>query len=222
VSSPITEPLQTVLAGPEHAATLSALFDAAGCPCHCRYWHFEGDKNAWLERCAFFAHENQAEQAAALMAGTADAKGIVALQDGKAVGWLKLAPRASLGKLLRLGAYRPLALSPEAAVMGIGCVLVHPEHRAQGVARAMIQSAVEHARALGARAIEAYPLHAEERLRDDELARGPEALYLSLGFVPLGAAPELPPSPDLFSREPTAAYPVLQRQLSPQGDASSR
>lgn len=221
MSAPVSESLQTEAAGPAHAATLAALFDAAGCPCHCRYWHFEGDKNAWLERCALFAHENQAEQASALAAGTPDATGIVALLEGKAVGWLKLAPRASLGKLLRLGAYRPLALPPETGVLGIGCVLVHPEHRSQGVARAMIQRAVKHARALGAPAIEAYPLHAQERLRDDELGRGPEALYLSLGFVPLVAAAEVPARPNLFGQEPTAAYPVLQRQLSPDGDTSS-
>src|SRR5208282_2212352 len=27
-----------------------ALFDACGCRCFCRYWHFAGGKNEWLER----------------------------------------------------------------------------------------------------------------------------------------------------------------------------
>ena len=31
---------------------LAALFERAESPCFCRYWHFEGDKNAWLDRCA--------------------------------------------------------------------------------------------------------------------------------------------------------------------------
>ena len=30
----------------------SALFDAAGSPCFCRFWHFTGTNNEWLDRCA--------------------------------------------------------------------------------------------------------------------------------------------------------------------------
>jgi GNAT superfamily N-acetyltransferase len=210
--------LRTEPANPAHASALGALFDAAGCPCHCRYWHFEGDKNAWLERCALAPEQNQAEQAAALAAGTDDAAGIVALVGDDIVGWLKLAPRAALGKLLRLGAYRPLGLAQDPGVLGIGCVLVHPAHRARGVARALIVGAVEHGARVGAHTIEAYPLRAQERLRDDELGRGPEALYRSLGFTAMAAPVLAGAAHAMFGAEPTGAYPVLRRPLSPVRD----
>ena len=35
---------------PHHLDALADLFRACESPCFCRYWHFEGDKNAWLER----------------------------------------------------------------------------------------------------------------------------------------------------------------------------
>jgi hypothetical protein len=35
-------------ARPEHARAIAELFEREGCACFCRWWHFEGDKNAWL------------------------------------------------------------------------------------------------------------------------------------------------------------------------------
>jgi GNAT superfamily N-acetyltransferase len=43
-----------------HGEGLLALFEAAGSGCFCNYWHFEGDKNAWLERCYLRPEENRA------------------------------------------------------------------------------------------------------------------------------------------------------------------
>ena len=37
-------------AGPEHAEAVIGIFERTSTPCHCQYWHFEGDKNAWLDR----------------------------------------------------------------------------------------------------------------------------------------------------------------------------
>src|SRR5262245_14366923 len=84
----------------EHGPELAALFARTGSPCFCRWWHFSGDKNAWLDRCANAPEENRAELLASLGSGRDDARGVVALtHDGKVVGWTKLAPAAAVKKL---------------------------------------------------------------------------------------------------------------------------
>ena len=37
---------------PAHVPALARLFEACGSSCFCAYWHFEGTKNEWLDRCA--------------------------------------------------------------------------------------------------------------------------------------------------------------------------
>ncbi|HEX4515130.1 MAG TPA: N-acetyltransferase, partial [Polyangiaceae bacterium] len=54
---------------PRHLDALADLFRACECPCFCRYWHFEGDKNAWLERCALTPAINEAELRADVLRG---------------------------------------------------------------------------------------------------------------------------------------------------------
>jgi GNAT superfamily N-acetyltransferase len=96
-------------------------------------------------------------------------------------GWMKLAPRASLPKLRGRSVYRKLDLGPDDGVLSIGCMLVRPDARGQGVARALVTAATRLARDRGASAIEAYP-HAATTLGAHEVWMGPHALFASLGF----------------------------------------
>ena len=167
----------------ETAAAWSALFDACGCACHCRYWHFEGNKNAWLARCFDEPGKNREEQMGLVESGALEARGLVALEGETAIGWMKLAPRAKLGKLRRQGAYRALDLGDDDGVWSIGCFLVHPEHRRRGVARALVSEADVHVRAWAGRAIEAYPHRPGYALRDEEAWMGPELMLAGCGYV---------------------------------------
>lgn len=162
------------------------LFEASGTGCFCRYWHFEGTKNDWLARCAFDAPTNAQEQRDRLMADSPEALGLVALdEEGRtALGWLKLAPRQAVPKLRRLPVYKNLALGEDGNVFAIACLLVAPTHRRSGVAKALIQGAVDYARSRGAQAVEAYPRHAKEPISDEEAWMGPERVYQALGFKP--------------------------------------
>jgi GNAT superfamily N-acetyltransferase len=165
-----------------HLAGLAALFDAASSSCFCRWWHFRGNKNEWLDRCAHRPEENRAELEQALADGDPSARGLVAIDGGRVVGWMKLTPRAAVAKLRALPVYRALDLGPEDTTLSVGCFLVDPAARGRGVARALLEGAETWARRWGARAIEGYPRRSAEALHDEEAWQGPEDLFRALGF----------------------------------------
>jgi GNAT superfamily N-acetyltransferase len=169
---------------PSNLERFAKLFEAASSPCFCRYWHFTGTKNEWLERCAFRPEENLAEQADALRRGDASARGLVALDrdaGDAVVGWMKLAPREAMPKLTSLPVYRHLAF--EEATWTVGCFLVDPSARHRGVARALLVAAEEHVRAWGGRLIEGHARRSTEPLHDEEAWQGPERLFVELGYA---------------------------------------
>lgn len=73
---------------PADASELLALFERVGCACHCRYWHFTGDKNAWLDRLAHHPQKNAEELVADLNAP--ELLGVVAraTAEGPIRGWI--------------------------------------------------------------------------------------------------------------------------------------
>jgi GNAT superfamily N-acetyltransferase len=167
---------------PDLQGAWAALFDECASGCFCRYWHFEGTKNDWLARLAFTPRVNEEEQRRAVREGHPSGSGIVALDGDTMIGWMKLTARAAVPKLRRLPVYRALDLGPDEGVLAIACLLVHPLHRKQGVARALVKHAIEVAPASGASIVEAYPHRRGEPLRDEEMWMGPHALFEALGF----------------------------------------
>jgi GNAT superfamily N-acetyltransferase len=186
----------------DNAGAWAALFEASGCTCYCRWWHFTGNKNEWLARCFEEPTKNRDEQTALVAAGALEARGLLAMDDdGDAVGWMKLAPRALVPKLRRQGAYRAVDLGDDEGVWSIGCLLVRPDRRRSGVARALIEAAPEAVRAWGGRAVEAYPHRVGHALHDEEAWMGPEGVFASLvtnGWQPV---------------HDVAPYPVYRRRL---------
>jgi GNAT superfamily N-acetyltransferase len=161
---------------------LVALFEAAACPCYCRWWHFAGDDNAWQLRAGASHDANRSELEQAVAAGSMP--GIVALQDERVIGWLKLAPVDTVPKMFARRFYRglPWFHGDRSGVVVIGCLLVHPGARRRGVARALIAAAIEAAAEQRATAIEALPRRVAEPAHDDALWLGPIDSYRSLGF----------------------------------------
>lgn len=179
--------------GPEHARALAGFFEQSGCACFCRYWHFQGDKNAWLDRLANHPLEGKAEMDGALAARSPEMAGVVAESGARVVGFMKLAPAAALGKLYAQRLYRglPCFEGDRTGVLAIGCFLVDPEFRRHGVARALLSKGIEIARTDGARAIEAFPRRAEN-VSDGELWMGPLSLFTEAGFREVHAFQQYP------------------------------
>jgi GNAT superfamily N-acetyltransferase len=176
-----------------------ALFVACGSACFCHYWQFVGTKNEWLARCFGDPDSNRRDQRVLVRDGAPEAHGLLAIEEDAAIGWIKLAPRSALPKLLRQGAYRRLDLGPAEGMWGIACLLVHPSFRRRGVARALVMAAVDHVRERGGKAIEAYPREADYPLHDEEAWLGTPSLFAACGFARIaGEAP----------------YPVMRQTLA--------
>lgn len=181
----MTEALRVAPLAPAHLDAVKAFFEGVPSACFCRYWHFEGNKNAWLERCAHAPDDNYAELASGVIAGDPASRALVAFRDTHMVGWMKLTARATVPKLRGQPVYRGLDLGPEDTTFAIGCLLVDPAHRKSGVARALVAEAAHWAKAWGGRAVEAYPRRSTDPLYDEEIWQGPEALFRDLGFSPV-------------------------------------
>jgi GNAT superfamily N-acetyltransferase len=181
-----------------HTASLPALFERAASGCFCEWWHFEGDKNAWLDRLAHAPEENKKRLVE--RAEAPGLRGVVAVEPGGAVvGWMKLTPASSVPKLYAQRPYRGLSCLREdrERTATVGCFLVDPAWRRHGVSEALLRAGIELAKASGAAALEAFPRHAEH-LRDEELWTGPYDLFHRHGF-------------ELVHE--IAQYPVLRRML---------
>ncbi|HEY6077251.1 MAG TPA: N-acetyltransferase [Polyangiaceae bacterium] len=177
-----------------HAEALLELFESAGSGCFCNYWHFEGDKNAWLEQC--YLHPQRNRDALLAQLAAPELCGIVAIASASAnqqrttriAGWLKVTPAASVPRLYDQRVYRqlPAFAGERAGVFAVGCCFVAEEERGQGVLRELVAAAPSIVAAAGGVAIEAFPRGAvadAEPLRPDEVWRGPETLFVEQGFV---------------------------------------
>ncbi|MGH2661515.1 MAG: GNAT family N-acetyltransferase [Actinomycetota bacterium] len=106
--------------------------------------------------------------------------GLLAYRDGDPVGWVSVAPREEFGRLERSSTLKRVDDRP---VWSIVCFYIHRGHRGEGVARALLDAAVDHAARRGAKIVEGYPV--DPAVRDYPAAEaytGPLPLFESAGF----------------------------------------
>jgi len=125
--------------------SFETLFEQPGAPkyCWCMAWRHSGREHIQND-------EKKRQMMAAIDAGTP--VGILAHIDGKTVGWCSVAPRET---------YRRLSKQQddsETGVWSIVCFYVPRVLRGGGLASALLDAAIDHAFAKGARIIEAYPV----------------------------------------------------------------
>jgi GNAT superfamily N-acetyltransferase len=201
-SSENAEGIAFEAADARHAVQLVDLFARTHTPCHCRYWHFAGDKNAWLDRLFHAPEQNRSEFIESLT--KPELKGVVALAAGQAVGWMKLCPATQVQKLYEQRLYKGLACltGSRAGVVTVGCMLVDEEWRRRGIARALLRTGITLARAEGARSIEAFPRRNPD-LKAPELWLGPVSAFLDAGFQIVND----------FAPYPVLRYPIAEAVL---------
>jgi GNAT superfamily N-acetyltransferase len=109
--------------------------------------------------------------------------GYLAYAAGAPIGWMQAGPRDRLTKVLD-----DFDLPAEEGVWAVTCFNVLAPCRGQGVARRLLATAVEDAKASGATAVEGYPRHGTGH-EPGEVWTGPESLFLGAGFTELSRGP---------------------------------
>lgn len=108
------------------------------------------------------------------------APGVLAYDGDEVVGWVALAPRGDLP----VGRSRLVPHVDDQPVWSVICLRVRPGHRGRGIVHALLQGAVEYARANGAPVLEAYPTDNGGQRVDTTMAFvGTRAQFEAAGFT---------------------------------------
>jgi len=111
--------------------------------------------------------------------------GLVALDShgdaARAVGWVSLGPRTDYERIVRS---KVIPKVDERPVWSVVCFAVSASARGQGVARALLDGAIEFARARGAEALEAYPVVVDggEGIHPESAFTGTLPMFERAGF----------------------------------------
>jgi GNAT superfamily N-acetyltransferase len=126
------------------------LFGANGAcgGCWCMYWraHTTAEFDA--------LKGEPAKQAFRALVEAGEARGILAFEGERAVGWCALGPRADFPLTETKRSY---VVKDAPAVWSVNCFFIHRDRRHRGLARRLLDAAVAEARAAGARTLEGYP-----------------------------------------------------------------
>jgi GNAT superfamily N-acetyltransferase len=117
--------------------------------------------------------------------------GLVAFIDDSPAGWVAVRPRRDYARLLRSPIVTTSTVDPidDDSVWSVSCFVVRPEFRRRGASSALLDAAVETARANGARVVEAYPtdLTGRPRMSASDLYRGTLGVFERAGFTRIDA-----------------------------------
>jgi ribosomal protein S18 acetylase RimI-like enzyme len=155
---------------------LAALFREGGDPrwCWCQYWRLRSKDFSAMKVPQL--RERLHDQAA-----SGQPPGLVAFDGDQAVGWVSLGPRADFERIVRS---RVIPTIDDRPVWSIVCFAVSASARGQGVGRALLAAAIEHARDRGAEGLEAYPVAvgSGEAIHPDSAFTGTLPMFERAGF----------------------------------------
>ena len=116
--------------------------------------------------------------------------GVIAYYGDDPVGWCAIEPRERYPRLNRSPLTKPVDDLP---VWSLTCLFVAKEQRKKGLSEALIKAAIEHARAEGARMIEAYPKDARHPISNQDAYHGVRSTFARLGFIEVARRSETRP-----------------------------
>lgn len=153
--------------------------------CWCRWW---------LDTNAQFNASSVDDKKAALRADiAADApRGLIATVDGAPAGWVAVAPRSQYQRLPRtraIAAAMPTEDWTDPAVWSVVCFVITRDHRRAGLSAALLDAAVDAARAGGATAVEGYPVEVDGTRDARGLYTGVSTVFERAGFAEVARVP---------------------------------
>jgi len=182
-------------AGPGDWPAVEQVLDTPGDPrrCWCQYFLLRG--RAWSD-----APAGDLRDALRAQVTGGDTPGLVAYHGDRPVGWVQVGPWASFPRLAssRISGGDPAQGPPER--WAVTCFVVPRPHRGLGLARLLLEAAVDHAAGAGALAVEGYPVDTEvSPASQAELYHGTLRMFLDAGFSEV--------------RRPAPRRPVVRRAL---------
>jgi len=121
---------------------------------------------------------NRADFKALIKAGRPT--GLIAYHDDIPVGWISIGPREDFKRLEKSPVMKPV--DDTQGIWSVICFVVPPEYRGQGIAHALLKSAIRYAREQGATLVEAYPVDKAQRSNNNDMWFGPKSMYDRAGF----------------------------------------
>ncbi len=111
--------------------------------------------------------------------------GLIAYQDGRAVGWCAVGPRSRYARAVKTPTYKGRNPAEDGDVWLLPCLFVRKEARKSDLGEELIRAAARLAGERGATALEAFPLSAEKRHSKDTQV-GFESVFARCGFTEIG------------------------------------
>jgi GNAT superfamily N-acetyltransferase len=158
---------------------LAALFGQGGDPkwCWCSFFRL---RNVDFQNATAATNRKVLESALRTTAADHRAPGLVAYREGEPIGWVSLGPRDDYERLQRSKVLAPIDDKP---VWSIVCFVVSKKARGQGVARALLDAAVDYAREHGATLLEGYPVETDgQRVPAANVYKGTVGMFEGAGF----------------------------------------
>lgn len=186
--------LEIVPATPERWSDLETVFGTRGDPswCWCQYFLTTG--RTYEDS----SDRNRDALRRELTAPDGGATGLLAYRDGEPVGWAQLGPRDAFPRVTGSEQQQRLLADVDAhGAWRVTCFVVRVGHRRTGVAAALLDAAVAHARAAGATSLEGNPVdldaRSNPRVGGAVLYPGVLTTFVAAGFRELGrTAPTRP------------------------------
>ena len=155
-------------------ATMFAPKNPQSSVCWCLSWRLSSKENRSL------VGSQRADKVRELCAREL-APGVLAYRDGEVAGWAGIAPRAELHPFANS---KKIPHLDDLPVWSLWCIRVRAGFRKQGVTPALIEGAVEYARANGAPVVESYPAdNGIERVDLTMASVGTRSMFERAGFV---------------------------------------
>ena len=158
---------------------LATLFGQGGDPkwCWCSFFRL---RNVDFQNASEASNRKVLESAVKTTAADGRAPGLVAYRDGEPIGWVSLGPRDDYERLRHSKVLAPIDDKP---VWSIVCFVVSKSARRQGVARALLDAAMDYAREHGATLLEGYPVETDgKRLPAANAYKGTVGMFERAGF----------------------------------------